>query len=133
MENGVHKKLAFLDVFIDVSSNCTKTSIFRKSTFTGLLTNFNSFTSFSYKSGLIKCLIDRAYKINNFWSSFHDDLNKIKDILSKNCYPTHLVDRHIKSTKNIVPILLILPEITLIHVISNCRILVSFQNRHNIS
>ena len=38
--------------------------------------------------GLIKCLIDRAYKINKIWAGFHDDLLKIKDILAKNFYPS---------------------------------------------
>ena len=41
------------------------TSVYRKKTNTGLLTNYFSFTPFKYKLGLIKTLIDRAYKINN--------------------------------------------------------------------
>ena len=40
------------------------TSVFRKKTYTGLLTNYFSFTPFQYKLGLIKTLIDGAYKIN---------------------------------------------------------------------
>ena len=40
-------------------------SVFRKKTYTGLLTNYFSFTPFQYKLGLIKTLIDGAYKINN--------------------------------------------------------------------
>ena len=41
------------------------TIVYRKKTFTGLLTNYFSFTSYSYKVGLIRTLVDRAYKINN--------------------------------------------------------------------
>ena len=100
IENEADKKLSFLDVFIDVSADYTRTSIFRKKTFTGLLTNFHSFTSFSYKSGLIKCLIDRAYKINNLWMGFHNDLNNIKDILSKTSYPPHVVGKHVNNYLN---------------------------------
>ena len=37
------------------------TRVYRKKTFTGLLTNYFSFTSYSYKVGLIRTLIDRAY------------------------------------------------------------------------
>ena len=33
----------------------------RKKTFTGLLTNYFSFTSYSYKVRLIRTLVDRAY------------------------------------------------------------------------
>ena len=43
------KNLAFLDVLIDNGSGKTITSVFRKATFTGLLTNFLSFTLYSYK------------------------------------------------------------------------------------
>ena len=94
------KKLSFLDVLLDNSSFPLKTSVYRKKTFTGLLTGFNSFTSFSYKSGLIKCLIDRAFKINSTWLSLHLDLAKIKNILQKNLYPSHLIDIVIKTYLN---------------------------------
>ena len=54
------------------------TTIYHKSIYSGLLLNFNSFTSRFYKISLIKCLIDRAYDINNTWASFHNDVTKIK-------------------------------------------------------
>ena len=42
-----------------------------KLTYTGLLSNFKSFTSFSYEISLIRCLIDRSFKIcNNFQQTF---------------------------------------------------------------
>ena len=63
-----------------------------KSTYSGLLLNFKSFTSFSYKISLIKCLIDRSFRICNNWNSFH----KIKSNLIKNEYPPFLVDKVIK-------------------------------------
>ena len=50
---------------MDNNNNKLITSIYRKKTFTGLLMNFQSFTCFSYKLGLIKTLIDRTFKINN--------------------------------------------------------------------
>ena len=43
---------------------------FEKKTYTGLLTNYFSFTPFQYKLGLIKTLIDRAYKINHITHYF---------------------------------------------------------------
>jgi hypothetical protein len=42
-------KLPFLDILIDNSSNTCITSVFHKKTYTGLLTNFLSFTPFTYK------------------------------------------------------------------------------------
>ena len=53
IEKEINKFLAFLDVCIDNNDpSCLKTSTHRKKTFTGLITNFFSFTSFSYKIGL---------------------------------------------------------------------------------
>ena len=60
--------------------------------FTGLLTNYFSFTSRSYKLGLIRTLVDRAYKINNTWLGFHEDITKLTIILQKNLFPVHLVE-----------------------------------------
>ena len=76
----------------------------------GLLLNFKSFTSFSYKINLIKCLIDRSFKICKNWISFHKDILNlfisyiynliyiihIKSNLIKNAYPPFLIDKIIK-------------------------------------
>ena len=43
--------------------------------------------------GLIKTLVDRAYKINNTWLGFHEDINKLTDILKKNLFPAHLIEK----------------------------------------
>ena len=69
---------------------------YQKLTYTGLLLNFKSFTSFSYKISLIKCLIDRSFRICNNWNSFHKDMESIKSNLIKNVYPPFLIDRVIK-------------------------------------
>ena len=69
------------------------TRVYHKKTFTGLLTNYFSFTSYSYKVGLIRTLIDRAYKINNTWLGLHEDITKLMEILKKNLFPAHLIER----------------------------------------
>ena len=58
--------------------------------------NFKSFTSFSNKISLIKCLIDRSFKICNNWNSFHNDIGNIKSNLIKNSYPPFLINKVIK-------------------------------------
>ena len=58
--------------------------------------NFKTFTSFSYKISLIKCLIDRSIKIYNNWNSFHNDMENIKSNLIKNAYLPFLIDKVIK-------------------------------------
>ena len=73
MEKKVNHKSPFLDVLIDNNNpNFSLTSVYRKKSFTGLLTNYFNFTSYSsYKVDLIKTLVDRAYNINNTWLGFH--------------------------------------------------------------
>ena len=65
MEIEVNKIIPFLDVLIDNRQNILKTSAYHKLKYSVLLFNCTAFTSHCYKIGLIKCLIGRAYKINN--------------------------------------------------------------------
>ena len=62
----------------------------------GVPLNFNSFTSFSYKNILIKCLIDVSFKMCNNWNSFYNDIENIKSNLIKNAYPPFLINKVIK-------------------------------------
>ena len=36
-----------------------------------------------HKVGLIRTLIDRAYKINNTWLGLHEDITKLMEILKR--------------------------------------------------
>ena len=85
IEKQIKHFIAFLDVIISGINNQHLTlQTYYKSTYTGLLLNFKSFTSFSYKISLIKCLIDRSFKICNNWNFFHNDIEDIKSNLIKN-------------------------------------------------
>ena len=57
---------------------------------------YSSFIPFSYKIGLINCLIHRAFKISSSYLVFHDKINKINNILLKNMYPMFVIDNRIK-------------------------------------
>ena len=97
IEKQINHSIAFLDVFISSINNQNLTlQMHHKSTYTGLLLNLKSFTSFSYKISLIKCLIYRSYKICNNRKSFHNDQENIKSNLIKNAYPSFLVNKVIK-------------------------------------
>lgn len=93
MEKEINEKLSFLDILIDNSNPSIITSVYRKKTFTGLLTNYFSFTPMMYKLGLIRTLVDRVYKINNSWVGFHKDVQKLIFLLRKNCFPSSVIDR----------------------------------------
>ena len=97
IEKQINHSIAFLDVFISGINNQNLTFItYHKSTYTGLLLNFKSFTSISYKISLIKCLIDRSFKICNNWKSFLNHIENIKSNIIKNAYPPLLIDKVIK-------------------------------------
>ena len=69
---------------------------YHKLTYTGLLLNVKIFTSFSYKISLIKCLINRSFKICNNWNSLENDIENVKSNLIKNAYPPFLIYKVIK-------------------------------------
>ena len=100
METEVNQVIPFSNVLIDNRNNILNTTTYHKSTYSDLVLNFDSFTSRFYKINLIKCLIDRAFKINNTWASFHNDVTKIKETLKHNYFPPFLIDKITKSYLN---------------------------------
>ena len=77
MEKQINHSIAFLDVFISgINNQNLILQTYHRSTYTGRLSNFKSFTSFSFKISLMKCLIDRSFKICNNWNSFRNDRSK---------------------------------------------------------
>ena len=77
IEKQINHSIAFLDVFISgINNQNLKLQTYHKSTYAGLLLNFKSFTSFSYKISLIECLIDWSFEICDNWNSFHNDIQK---------------------------------------------------------
>ena len=109
METEEKGQLPFLDV-LSVSKQSASdhqgsfiTSVYRKKTNTGLLTNYFSFTPFKYKLGLIKTLIDRAYKINNTTQGFHNDIKNLSEILKRNVFPKWLIDKSVKGYLRALP------------------------------
>ena len=101
IEKQISHSIAFLDVFISGISNQNLTiQTYHKSTYTGLLLNVKTFTLISYKITLIKCLINRPFKIYNNWNSFPNDIENTKSSLIKNAYPPFLIDTVIKKYLN---------------------------------
>ena len=94
MEKELNRKLPFLDVLIDNSdTNSFQTRVYRKKPFTGLLTNYFSFTSYSYKVGLIRTLVDRAYKINNTWLGVTRGYNQAYWNSQKEPFPCPFIEK----------------------------------------
>ena len=98
MEKETNKVLAFLGICNNSKDpSCLLTSVNRKAIFTRLFTNFIGFTSFSYKIGLIRTLVERVYKIITSVAKFNDDVKELYYILKKNQYPKSLINKKVKS------------------------------------
>ena len=76
-ETELNNSLNFLDVQINKNNHEFSTDLYRKPTFTGLSLKYNSFITKICKTNLIKCLIDRAYKICSTYDSFSNELENI--------------------------------------------------------
>ena len=88
--------LPFLDVLVTREGDNLHTSLYRKPTFSGLYTNFYSFISEKYKTGLIYTLLFRIFTFAVDWNKFHDEVQFLKELFRKNAYPEHFIDKCIK-------------------------------------
>ena len=86
--------LPFLDVLVEKSAKGFVTSVYRKPTFTGQYTRWDSFSPTRYKTGLIGILVDRAQRICSP-CKLAAEINRIKDILRENGYPDRVIDYHV--------------------------------------
>ena len=84
-EKEHNHSMPFLDVLIIRTNNGFKTSVYHKSTFSGVYSNCNSFISKECKVGLIFTLLFRMFS------------NRKKIKIKKNAFPIKLIDSCIKS------------------------------------
>lgn len=97
MEKEISNKINFLDITIKRKSDLTfETSTYRKPTFTGVMLNWNSLTSIKYKTGLIRCLLDRSYKICSSEKQKEIEMAQLRLLLLKNNYPIQIIEREFK-------------------------------------
>ena len=95
-ETEANNRLAFLDVLVTRENNTFCTSLYRKPTFSGLYSNFESFMPETYKKGLIYTLLHRAFVLCCNWNKFHLEVLFLKDIFRKNSFPHFFTDRCVK-------------------------------------
>ena len=95
-----NSNFSFLDIKICRVNNKFTTSVFRKPTFSGVFTNFDSFIPILYKHGLINALIFCCFKICSSYENLHNEIVYIKEIFKHNRYPNNFVDRCIRKFFN---------------------------------
>ena len=85
-------EIPFLDVLIKRCPNNTcATSIYRKKTFTGLYTKWDSFTPLKYKINLIRTLTYRCYRICSSAFLLKSALDDLRKLLLQNGYPHGII------------------------------------------
>ena len=86
-ENG---SLSFLDITITRENNKFVTSVYRKPTFSGVFTNFESFIPEMHKRGLIETLLHRSFRLCSSCKNFHQEIEILKSIFKQSNYPKML-------------------------------------------
>ena len=86
------KTLPFLDMLIDRNSDKIVTSVYRKSTFTGVYTHPSSFLPSSYKIGLLSTLLFRYFSLCSNFQLFHLEIVGFKKIFLRNGYTAKFID-----------------------------------------
>ena len=92
--------LSFLDVKICRKNGKFVTSVYRKPTFSGVFTNYESFIPTYQKRGLLHTLLHRSFSICCDFKTFHFEIDHLKNILIKNNYLLNFIDSCIKSFLN---------------------------------
>ena len=87
-----NNKLPFLDTCVKRIANRYTTTIYHKKTFTGVYLNWTSLTARKYKIGLIKCLLNRIYRICAEKKDREIEIRKLKHTLIKNDFPEKVID-----------------------------------------
>jgi len=93
LENG--DSMPFLDVRVIRRVNKYETTVYHKKTFTGVYLNWTSLTSRKYKVGLIKCLLDRIWKICSTENDRAAEIEQLRRILKQNEFPQTVVESEI--------------------------------------
>ena len=98
LENN--NQLPFLDVLVTRTDDGFVTDLYRKSTFSGVFTNFFSFLSIQFKACLVSTLLFRCQQLTSSSQKFHEEVMRLREILAKNSYPLEFVDQCIAAFLN---------------------------------
>ena len=74
------RSLTFLDIDVYRGNNKFETSVHRKSTFSGVYTNYRSFIATEYKSSLITTLLYRSFTIVSNYRKLHEEIVKLNEV-----------------------------------------------------
>ena len=83
IETEQNSKTSFLDVNVICEQGKSITSVYRKPTFSGVYTHFDSFLTDTYKIGMIYTSANRCFRIRSSWSMFYQQLILLREMFQK--------------------------------------------------
>ena len=95
-----NNQLPFLDVSVSRTDDGFTTNLYRKSTFSGVFTNFFSYLSIQFKACLVSTLLFRCYQLTSTTDAFHKEVKRLRGILARNSYPLEFIDQCIAAFLN---------------------------------
>ena len=78
----------------------TNTSVYREPTFSGVFTHYESYLDQSRKTSLTDTLLFRCFSICSDYTLFHLEVEKLREILKTNTYPSGITEQSTKSFLN---------------------------------
>ena len=91
METESNSMLPFLGTQLLNKHTRVETKVYVKPTNTGLLLHYKSHVDDRYKRGLLKTMLDRAYRLSSNWHYFSEECDRLKLVFSRLKYPDNLV------------------------------------------
>ena len=92
-EKQQNKCSNFLDAKVIRENKVFTARVYRKPTFSGVYTHFDSYMSLNYKFRLVPTITFRSFTICFDMSKSHQEICKIKDIFTKNGYSKKFIDK----------------------------------------
>ncbi|CAF0949469.1 unnamed protein product [Didymodactylos carnosus] len=93
---NLEKQLPFLDVLITRTNHEFRTQVYRKPTYTRLMTKWDSYVRKSYKKNAISSMVYRAIKICSSFTLLHQEFEFIQTVAQENGYPLQFVESIIR-------------------------------------
>ena len=87
--------IPFLDINVQRTGNELHRSIYRKKTFTGLYTRFDSFCPMNQKLSTLKSLVARAVKLCTP-ELLEQEMDKLRSIFMNNGFPIKIINKYIQ-------------------------------------
>ena len=92
MEIAEQNTISFVGMNITENGNRIETSVYRKSTNTGLLLHYHSHVDKRYKDCLLTTMIHRAHQLSSTPTAFSDECNKLRSTFLNLDYPINLIN-----------------------------------------